>query len=109
MIQLPNKYAGAYQSHNQFAIIHGNQCRTWSDFYFQLKVALQLPDYFGNNLDALEEVLQDLSEEPTGKTIYLIITDFKLLCLDEPESKKNILLEILKEAESEHFKIITLG
>ena len=43
------------------ATISGRKCQTMRGFYGQISEALRFPDYFGKNLDALEECLLDLS------------------------------------------------
>jgi RNAse (barnase) inhibitor barstar len=57
-----------------------------SDFYDHLASALRLPDWFGRNLDALWDVLTDLSA-PTA----LVLTDWTRLARARPERWSSIL------------------
>ena len=61
-----------------------------------LKQALSLPEYYGNNLDALFDVLTEL-EEP----VELVLTHSHLLC-DRLGSYGEALLETLQEASEEN-------
>jgi RNAse (barnase) inhibitor barstar len=56
------------------------------EFYDQLSSALNLPDWFGRNLDALWDVLTDLSA-PTA----LLLTDWTRLARARPEAWASIM------------------
>jgi RNAse (barnase) inhibitor barstar len=56
------------------------------DFYDQLASALRLPDWFGRNLDALWDVLTDLSA-PTA----LVLTDWTRLPRARPDRWASIM------------------
>ena len=43
--------------------LYGFKIQTRRDFHQQLAEEMQLPEYYGNNLDALMDVLTDLGEE----------------------------------------------
>lgn len=61
------------------------------DFYAGLRVALDLPDWFGANLDALWDVLTDLTE-PTA----LVWPGFGSFALARPDAWRRI-LSVLEE------------
>jgi RNAse (barnase) inhibitor barstar len=44
----------------RYVFIDGPACLTLADCYQSLQQQLSIPDYFGKNLDALDEVLSDL-------------------------------------------------
>ncbi len=54
--------AATYFSTNneRFVFIDGNTCDSVEKCYATLQQQLSIPDYFGHNLDALEEVLADI-------------------------------------------------
>lgn len=91
----------------RFVFLDGNSCKTIEQCYVTLKDQLSLPDYFGNNLDALEEVLGDLDWLTEGTIKFIILNSKKLL--SEDISKKDSFLEILNTSENERLEIIYLG
>ena len=52
-------------------ILDGRQIRSRDALHDYLAQALELPSYYGANLDALHDVLTELSEETE-----LVVTDF---------------------------------
>lgn len=101
--------AGSYYTENntRYVFIDGLACTTLASCYHTLQEQLSIPGYFGNNLDALEEVLADTDwiQEETIKII--ILHEASLLC-QEP-AKKNVFLEILHAAGNSRIAIIYLG
>lgn len=47
--------------HTFLAFLDGRQCRSRTGFFHAIGQALLFPDYFGDNLDSLDELLCDLS------------------------------------------------
>lgn len=43
------------------AVLQGKKATTLEDFYIHIAQQLDFPDYFGHNLDALDEMLNDLN------------------------------------------------
>lgn len=87
--------------------INGERCPTLVDFYKQIQIALQIPDYFGHNLDALEEVLSDL-EWIEQSSILLLIKGIDAFLVNESEETKLELLQLLQKNDHELLEIITL-
>lgn len=67
------------------AFINGRNCTALPDFYDAIAKALQLPEYFGKNLDALDEMLCDLSWIAES-TVLLVILHADEMLRDAPEA-----------------------
>lgn len=67
--------------------------KTYSDFYEQLKENIDLPDYFGNNLDALYDVI-------SGDVALPLEIHFIKMSLNQLEEFSD-LLDTMKELELE--------
>lgn len=77
-------------------LIQGKKCGTSSDLFSEFARALDFPDYFGHNWDALEECLADLEWLPAKGYILLIADAHAVLPDDEDEYET--LLEVLSDA-----------
>ena len=77
-------------------IIQGAKCRTTDSLLTECARALDFPDYFGHNWDALEECLIDL-EWLSAKGYVLLITDAGGVLSDDEEEYETF-LEILRDA-----------
>ena len=95
------------ENDTRYVFLDGQYCKTIQQCYSSLRAQLSLPGYFGNNLDALEEVLNDL-DWITERVIKIIILNSKEL-LAEDISKKNAFLDILNTSENKRLQIIYLG
>lgn len=67
--------------------------KTYADFYEQLKQKIELPDYFGDNLDALYDVI-------SGEVSLPMEIHFINMSLDQLEEFSN-LLNTMKDLEQE--------
>lgn len=76
--------------------IQGKNCRTPSTLFGEFARALDFPDYFGHNWDALEECLADFEWLP-AKGYILLITDAQAVLPDD-EDEYETLLEVLSDA-----------
>jgi RNAse (barnase) inhibitor barstar len=76
--------------------IHGKKCATPTGVFNEFARALEFPDYFGHNWDALEECLADLEWMP-AKGYVLLVTDAHCVIPDEEEEYET-LLEVLSDA-----------
>ena len=99
----------SYFSENniRYVFIDGTVCKQIDDCYKTLQPQLSLPDYFGNNLDALEEVLSDLEWINEEKVRIIILNRPELLLNDA--NKKEFFLDILNSCSNEKIEIIYLG
>ena len=77
-------------------IIKGRHCKTPANLFAEFARALEFPDYFGHNWDALEECLADLEWLP-AKGYILLITDAAHVLSDD-EAEYETFLEILCDA-----------
>ena len=77
-------------------VIKGRHCKTPENLFAEFARALEFPDYFGHNWDALEECLADLEWLP-AKGYVLLITDAGCVLPDDEEEYETF-LEILRDA-----------
>lgn len=87
-------------------LMHAKAIQTMADFYSDLQSGLELPAYFGNNLDALDEVLSDLLWLKEPHTL-LIIYRSELLLKDLPHERDALLL-VLKENKNTALDVLFL-
>ena len=82
------------------ANIDGEQVDTLEKFYQELIVQLQFPDTFGRNLDAFDEMINDLDwlEETT---ICLVFKNYDNFLSEENDEAREIILTILDDAAEE--------
>lgn len=76
--------------------IHGKHCGTPAGVFHEFAQALDFPEYFGHNWDALEECLADLEWLP-AKGYILLITDAEAV-IPHDEEEYETFLEILDDA-----------
>lgn len=108
MSAVTNASANYYAENNtRYVFLDGNTCKQLDLCYATLQQQLSLPDYFGKNLDALDEVLADLDWIKEQKIKVIILNQDALLSNDL--SKKSIFLDILNSCKNEKLEIIYLG
>ncbi len=78
-------------------ILDGAQITNFAIFHKTIASLLHFPDYYGNNLDALDEVLNDMEFSPL-KNIQIVFRNYDKLLSDEPHEKKIALLQVLNGA-----------
>jgi RNAse (barnase) inhibitor barstar len=83
-------------------VMRGAKSRTAADFFNECSAALQFPDYFGENWDALDECLRDLEWLP-GDAYLLVFSQADLL-LDREAVELSALLKVLEHAGEEWAK-----
>ncbi len=100
---LENNFAISKHADTYTALLNGSLAKDRTSFYTQISTALQMPDYFGNNLDALNDALHDLCWiEP--QHIFLFIINSNDLLLDMPEYKEQF-NSLLKEVDNENLEV----
>ena len=82
------------------ANIDGEQVDTLEKFYQELIIQLKFPDSFGRNLDAFDEMINDLDwlEETT---ICLVFKNYDNFLSEENDEAREIILTILDDAAEE--------
>jgi hypothetical protein len=88
LVRLPTGFA--------LKVIKGAKCQTVAGLLTECARALDFPDYFGHNWDALEECLADLEWLP-AKGYVLLVTDAGCVLPDDDEEYETF-LEILRDA-----------
>ena len=88
LVRLPTGFA--------LKVIKGAKCQTIAGLLTECARALDFPDYFGHNWDALEECLADLEWLP-AKGYVLLVTDAGCVLPDDDEEYETF-LEILRDA-----------
>jgi RNAse (barnase) inhibitor barstar len=88
---------------HRYVLIDGTSNTTMDDCYATIYPQLSIPDYFGSNLDALEEIMNDLEWIEENKVTFLIL-HFDAFLKNDPE-KKGIFMEILSQSEVENTAI----
>jgi RNAse (barnase) inhibitor barstar len=80
--------------------IDANDCRSKKSFLRAIGIAFQFPSYFGQNLDALRDCLNDL--EWLDKPNYILfIKNSKEFLSQEPEEVRDKILILLEEVPKE--------
>lgn len=78
--------------------VRGKKSTTVSDWYNEVAAALQFPYYFGENWDAFEEVITDLSWI-VANAYLLMVSDANLLLSQADPKQFRILMDILADAK----------
>lgn len=105
VVHLPEVF---YTDNNiRYVFIDGHACGSFERCYSVLQQQLSIPGYFGNNLDALEEVLEDLDWIKQEK-IKIIIANEDAVLMHQPV-KRNVFFDVLHAAVNNKIEIIYLG
>jgi RNAse (barnase) inhibitor barstar len=78
-------------------VIRGSKSQTAAALFDECGAALQFPDYFGENWDALFECLTDLEWLP-GDAYLIVVTDSQLVLDREASHQFHGLLDVLEHA-----------
>jgi RNAse (barnase) inhibitor barstar len=89
-------------------LLRGSAMRTLDALFDEVATALDFPQYFGRNWDALDECLADLSWLPAPAYVLLISDSIELLA-DEPPKQFEILLKVLDRVAAEWSRPIAVG
>jgi RNAse (barnase) inhibitor barstar len=89
-------------------VLRGRKMRTEANLYDEFGAALQFPDYFGENWDALNECITDLSWVPAQRYV-LVLVDAVAVLADTPPRSLEVLTRILEHAGEEWARPISVG
>lgn len=85
------------------ARVDGAKSTTLKSFYEQIAQSLDFPDYFGHNLDSLDELLNDLQWLDKDKIVIFIEHSSEWLSKEKSDGKLATLLDLF-EATAEDWK-----
>ncbi len=91
----------------RYAFIDGKACSNIKMAYEKLEEQLSFPDYFGYNLDSLDEMLSDLSWILQPR-IRLIIFDIPSLLSKDLDNKESF-LDIMNEHQNKRLEVVLVG
>jgi len=77
-------------------VIRGWKCESRSDLHSEVGAALQFPPYYGENFDAMDECLHDLSWMPADSYL-IVVLDVERVLPDDDAGLKSF-LSCLSEA-----------
>jgi RNAse (barnase) inhibitor barstar len=92
------------ENSTRYVFIDGTTCDTIDKCYNTLQLQLSIPDYFGHNLDALEEVLADLEWVTEEKVLLIILSSITLL--QNELSHKDAFINILNSIDNKKIQVI---
>lgn len=72
-----------------------NKCKTLRGFYEEIADALEFPDYFGFNLDSLDELLNDLSWLEDEKIVVYVQDSEDFLLTERNPNKRSTVLDLI--------------
>ena len=108
MSQIYKREESWYTENNtRYVFLDGTVCADLSACYRSLQEQLSLPDYFGHNLDALEEVLEDL--EWINETCIKIILLNPTGLLAAEVHKKAAFLAVLNNSSNDKLQVYYTG
>ncbi|GAC1424595.1 MAG: hypothetical protein NVSMB7_00620 [Chitinophagaceae bacterium] len=108
MSSILNIPAAYYAENNiRYVFLDGRACNRLDTCFNTLQEQLSIPAYFGKNLDALEEVLEDMDWIAEEKVKIIILNSPALL--ENELAKKNIFLDILQSTGNKKIEIIYVG
>lgn len=81
---------------NPLIIIEGSECSDKNSLFTIFAEELQFPDYFANNWDSFEEIINDL---PLTEDFHILILEWNEVLTSSSEDK-DVLRSILKKANT---------
>lgn len=79
-----------------------SDCKYWSEMYDVIKTELELPDWFGNNLDALWDAVTGIMYLPAEITISRKVGNTEL------QDEVDAIISVLQEAEQKYNQITVI-
>jgi RNAse (barnase) inhibitor barstar len=97
---LKEHYTPKHEKNTLLAIIDGNEIETMAQFFTSIAKQLELPSYFGKNLDALYDCLCDFSWADVN-AVHIVFKDYDHFLSKEPQQKRWDILAILNDSANE--------
>ncbi len=89
--------------------LDAERMKTVDSFYDELCQVLELPEYFGRNLNALDECITDLDWLPIGGPILLLIEKSEMLLSDASKDLFEGFMSVLNDAGKEWSRPVDKG
>lgn len=89
-------------------VLNGLNMKTYDGLYDEFTKVFRLPDYFGRNLDALDECLNDL-EWLDISGIIIVISNSNLVLCEEKDSGCGTIIEVFESAGVEWSRPVEHG
>lgn len=89
------------------ANIDGSKCKSLKKFFSEIAKELRFPEYFGHNLDAFDEMINDLTWLGY-EAVIIIITNFEDLLIleaEDEEDPKGLIVSLLDQAADDQQQI----
>lgn len=90
-------------------VVHGRKMRDYQELFDEFAAALQFPWYFGDNGNAFDECIKDLSWLPPQSGYVLVITDPGQVLADARDDGLGWLARSLSDATEEWAKPVESG
>ena len=69
--------------------------KTYESLMDEIAAALQFPDYFGENWNALTDCMSDMNDRMPGDAYIIVVVDAQDVLVDESEEDIRVLLKVL--------------
>lgn len=89
--------------------LRGSKMRSTPALMDETSAALQFPDYFGANWDALDECLSDMEWLKPCKGIVIVIHDAEQVLIDESAEQLEVFVSVLRSASNEYSRPVERG
>ncbi len=101
--QLKENYLAVVAADLLILVIDGEQNTTLPDLYKNFATGLSFPDYFGNNLDGLYDMLCDLNwlEDKNVERVHVVLRNYDSILKSESEDERLGILSVLRDAAEE--------
>ncbi len=93
--------AEAGKSGGSVRFVRGRKAATAAEFFNEISAALQFPDYFSENWDALNDCVHDLAWLPPG-TLTIVFIDADRLLAAAPVEQFATLKDLIEKATATH-------
>lgn len=103
---LENSYSSSENSDTYYGLLNGASCTNAQVFYETIAEIFQFPSYFGKNLDALDEMLDDLDWLENEYKVLIILNNQEFL-KDDLEFKES-LMNLILDLPNDTFECIVL-